>query len=132
MSSFDNILDEVRALHHKKQSDYGRPADPYANVRASEDFGIPGWVGAVIRQNDKMRRLQKFAKHGNLANESVEDSLIDNIVYGVIALALFREELNATEKGQVPENNQPEHSYGDKGWQAPEAGRRHCTECGWW
>ena len=52
---------------------------------------MPGWIGAVIRQNDKMRRLQKFAVDGNLANESVEDSLIDNIVYGIIALALYRE-----------------------------------------
>lgn len=129
MSSFDHILDEVRALHHKKQSDYGRPADPYANVRASEDFGIPGWVGAVIRQNDKMRRLQKFAKHGNLANESVEDSLIDNIVYGVIALALFREELNAAEEGQVSENNQPEHSYGSKGWETPAPSGCDCIGC---
>ena len=131
MSSFDDILEEVRALHHKKSTDYGRVVDPYANVRASEDFGIPGWVGAVVRQNDKMRRLQKFAQDGYLANESVEDSLIDNIVYGVIALALFREENNATQKGQVQQDRQPEHSHGDEGRQASEAGCGNCPICCW-
>jgi hypothetical protein len=131
MSSFDDILEEVRALHKKKSTDYGRVVDPYANVRASEDFGIPGWVGAVVRQNDKMRRLQKFAQDGYLANESVEDSLIDNIVYGIIALALFREENNATQEGQVEQSSQPEHSHGDEGGQATEAGSGNCPICRW-
>lgn len=115
MTEFESVLAEVQAMHNRKSADYGRTYDPYANVRASEAFGIPGWVGSLVRQNDKMRRLQKFADVGNLANESVEDSLIDNIVYGVIALVLYREEQRATEKGQVPKDNQPKHSHRGKG-----------------
>jgi hypothetical protein len=46
----------------------------------------------MTRANDKMRRLQKFATEGNLANESVEDSLIDLAVYAIIGLILFREQ----------------------------------------
>jgi hypothetical protein len=93
MSEFDKVIKEIVAMHNKKQVDYGRPeeGDPFANVRASEDFGIPGWVGAVIRANDKVRRLQKAAKGGKLANESIEDSLLDAAVYFIIALCLFRE-----------------------------------------
>ena len=93
MSEFDKVIKEIVAMHNKKQADYGRPeeGDPFANVRASEDFGIPGWVGAVIRANDKVRRLQKAAKGGKLANESIEDSLLDAAVYFMIALCLFRE-----------------------------------------
>jgi len=93
--SFTAILDEIADLHNKKQQDYGRVKDPYANVRASEDFGIPGWVGTIIRANDKMRRLQKFAQTGELANESVEDSLIDLAVYAIIALDLYRQETSS-------------------------------------
>jgi len=89
------IIDEIVALHEMKQNDYGRveQGDPFANVRASEDFGIDGWVGSVIRANDKMRRLQKAARQGpeSLKNESVEDSLMDMAVYSIIALCLFRE-----------------------------------------
>ena len=128
MSDFDQIINEMREMHLKKRTDYGRTDDPYANVRASEAFGIPGWVGALTRQQDKTRRLQKFVTEGNLANESVEDSLLDSIVYGVIALALWRE-LNATQEGQVQQNGQPEHSDRDQGWQAPEASNRYCIEC---
>jgi hypothetical protein len=92
MTKFDQVLEELRAMHDKKQTDYGRTGDPFSNVRASEAFGIPGWVGAMTRANDKMRRLQKFAAEGNLANESVEDSLIDLAVYAIIGLILYREE----------------------------------------
>lgn len=92
--SFTAILDEIYDLHARKQEDYGRTEDPYANVRASEDFGIPGWVGAVIRANDKMRRLQKFAQTQKLVNESVEDSLLDLATYIIIALDLYRQENN--------------------------------------
>lgn len=88
---FDKVLEELRAMHHRKNADYGRDKDPYANVRASEDFGIPGWVGGMARANDKMRRLQRFAQVGELKNESVEDSLIDLAVYSIISLILFRE-----------------------------------------
>lgn len=89
--AFYQILVEAAQIHDKKQRDYGRTGDPFANVRASEDFGIPGWVGCMIRANDKMRRLQKAAAGGQLANETVEDSLIDLVVYTAIALALWRE-----------------------------------------
>lgn len=89
---FDAVLDELREMHNRKNQDYGRDTDPYANVRASEDFGIPGWVGGMARANDKMRRLQQAARKGTLRNESVEDSLIDLAVYCVISLILFREQ----------------------------------------
>lgn len=129
MSSFTDILAEVQAMHDKKSKDYGRAVDPYANVRASDAFGIPGWVGALIRQNDKMRRLQKFAQDGYLANESVEDSLLDNIVYGIIALALYREERDATEKGQVPESSFRKHQNGNQSRQATPASDCNCIGC---
>ena len=94
-TEFQKVIDEITALHDKKQADYGRgeQGDPFANVRASEDFGIDGWVGATVRANDKMRRLQKAARQGpdSLKNESVEDSLMDMAVYSIIALCLFRE-----------------------------------------
>ncbi len=78
-------------MHDLKQKDYGRPDDPFANVRGSEDFGIEPWVGAVLRGNDKMRRLQIAAKGGSLSNEGIEDSLLDLAVYSTIGLVLYRE-----------------------------------------
>lgn len=89
---FYAVLHDIAALHDRKQADYGSTGDPFANVRASEDFGIPGWIGSVVRGNDKMKRLQKAASGRALANESIEDSLMDLAVYAIIGLVLFREE----------------------------------------
>ena len=89
---FHRVLDEMRALHNKKSADYGQGQDPLANVRASKEFGVPTWVGVAIRMNDKMIRLKSMAKNGALANEPLEDSLIDLACYAVLALVLYREE----------------------------------------
>ncbi len=89
---FHEILNELGALHDKKQQDYGLSTDPFANVRASEKFGIPAWVGCMVRANDKMIRIQKAAKGGQMANESVVDSLRDLAVYTIIGLCLYEEE----------------------------------------
>jgi len=93
-SRFSEIIQEIVDLHDKKQADYGKENDPFSNVRASEDFGIPGWIGAVVRANDKVRRLQKAARGGKLANESIRDSLMDAAVYFIIATCLFEETLD--------------------------------------
>lgn len=85
------ILDEIRAMHCKKGADYGTSKDTFANVRASEEFGIPAWQGAVLRANDKMARLKTFCIKGKLENESVTDSLLDMANYAVIALVLYQQ-----------------------------------------
>lgn len=92
--AFHDTLKAIGLLHDKKQADYGRTDDPFANVRASEDFGIDGWVGALIRMNDKMRRLQKAAQGGEMLNESVEDSFMDLACYAIIGLVLYQEANN--------------------------------------
>lgn len=96
---FYAILTEVGELHRKKGADYGTNEDPLANLRASADFGIPPWVGAVLRANDKIRRIKSFILKGRLENESLEDSLIDCANYFVLALQLYRE-TKTTTKGE--------------------------------
>lgn len=92
---FYDLLEELAALHAKKNKDYGRKHDPYANVRGSQEWGVSPWVGAMVRANDKMKRLQVYAQTGTLANEGVEDSLLDLAVYVMIALLLRREEVGS-------------------------------------
>lgn len=89
---FHEILRELGELHDQKQADYGTKTDPFANVRSSEDWGMPAWVGAMVRASDKVRRLQSLVRNGKLENEAAEDSLRDLAVYAVIALVLFETE----------------------------------------
>jgi len=93
-AAFVNVLTEMLELHDRKQKDYGTAESPFANVRASEDLGVEPWIGGLIRMNDKMRRLHKAARGGQMANESVEDSLIDLAVYAAITLILYKETHN--------------------------------------
>jgi hypothetical protein len=55
--------------------------------------GIEPWKGVVVRLGDKYSRLCNFAKKGKfeVKDESVEDTLKDLAVYGILALILYRE-----------------------------------------
>lgn len=88
---FHELLKIIGELHDKKQQDYGQMGDPFANVRGSVEWGVEPWVGAMIRATDKLKRLQKAAKGGIMANESVEDSFMDLAVYALIGLVLYEE-----------------------------------------
>ena len=88
---FHALLKEAGELHDKKQADYGRDHDPFANVRSSHEWGVDSWVGAMIRLNDKVKRLQTLAKKGELANEAAIDSFMDIAVYALIARVLYEE-----------------------------------------
>lgn len=88
---FHEILKLLGDLHDRKQQDYGRGDDPFANVRGAEEWDVEGWVGAMIRANDKIRRLQQYARTGSLANEGVEDAFMDLAVYAVIAMVLWEQ-----------------------------------------
>lgn len=89
---FDEVLKSMSELHARKGADYGGENDPYANVRASAEFGVPPWIGALIRLNDKITRLKNFIRRGELMNESALDSIRDIAVYGVIMELLYTEE----------------------------------------
>jgi hypothetical protein len=92
IDEFDAVLDEIRTMHRKKMQDYGSNEDPYQNVVNSQLWGVLPWVGASIRIGDKEKRLQEYAKGKDLANETAEDSALDNCVYNVIRLILMRRE----------------------------------------
>lgn len=113
---FHEILKGLGELHDRKQADYGRGGDPFANVRASSDFGVPAWVGAMIRLNDKVKRLQSLSRKGKLYNESAVDSFKDIAVYAVIALVLYEQECGAqgeqTQQYQEMNKKQPGGLYG--------------------
>ena len=89
---FHKLLEEIGDLHSRKSHDYGSGEDPLANVRASQEFNLPTWLGVLCRINDKMIRLKAFCSKGNLKFEGVEDSLLDISVYCLMAVILFRED----------------------------------------
>lgn len=93
---FEKVIQEVLEMHRRKGADYGTDDDFFANVSASANWGIPPWVGAMMRANDKVVRLQSAAKGSTLKNEGIEDSLLDIATYSIIALCLLRRETDST------------------------------------
>ena len=85
------VFEHCADLHDLKQKDYGRAEDPFANVRAGQEWGIEPWIGALFRASDKFKRLQQYVRTGTLANEGVLDSFDDLIVYVAIAKVLWEE-----------------------------------------
>jgi len=90
-AKFTSLLQEISNLHEKKGRDYGTELDPLANCRASAELGIPPWKGVAIRRADKWMRQKQYLSTGQLSNESFEDSLLDDAVYALIELILWRE-----------------------------------------
>lgn len=114
---FHERLKELGELHNRKQSDYGQPDDPFANIRASERWGVPGWVGALVRAGDKMARLQTAVSRGHLANESIRDSLLDLAVYAIIALTIYDGEIECLPgKSVTPDAGPVEELPAVSGW----------------
>lgn len=99
MSRFEEVIEELKEIHRKKSSDYGDTE--FANIRSSQDFGVRSWIGAMVRLNDKVKRIQQYITKGNLNYESVRDSLIDISVYAIIATVLFDEEESNKEQDKV-------------------------------
>lgn len=74
------ITAEAIALCIDKQKDYGP-----GNIAAFGEMGV------LIRLNDKVERLKNLLKTGATpANESLEDTWIDILNYGMIGLAVHR------------------------------------------
>ena len=92
---FDALLQEIGALHDDKNAGYAGSVDddPLANFRLSERLGVPMYIGIVIRMCDKfMRILSLIRKPANdRVNESLRDSLRDNMVYSGLALIALDE-----------------------------------------
>lgn len=87
---FEQAIVEVINMHRRKGNDYGTSTDFFANVSQSEQWGVMPWIGAMMRLNDKVVRLQQAARGGTLQNEGIEDSMLDIATYAIIALCLYR------------------------------------------
>jgi hypothetical protein len=90
-SRWEIVLSELDRLHTKKQADYGTDEDPYNNLRAGEEYGVPAWLHAHIMARHKANRVQSFVEKGSLQNESLRDSLVDLAVYAIASIVLFDE-----------------------------------------
>lgn len=83
--SFNEILDEMRDIHERKNHDYGNSF--------SESIDEWGYVSALVRIGDKVKRLKQLLVRGEGAqvkDESAIDTAIDLANYAVMLASELR------------------------------------------
>ena len=74
-----NILDNMHDVYKRKNADYGNSFE--------EQFNEYGLLSALIRLDDKMRRLKQLSKNdAQVKDESIADTLLDLANYSVMTL----------------------------------------------
>ena len=100
------ILDEMWALHCRKNADYCGD-NSLSNFKHAEDFGISSWKGALVRMSDKWSRIRNLVKDETkrqVEDEDLDETIRDLAVYAVITLALRRTRKTClTGTGVLPE-----------------------------
>ena len=91
---FYELLEQMADLHSRKNHDYSGTEEPLKNLKSSIRLGIDPVLAVLVRLQDKWSRLEEFAKKGVLEvkDESIEDTLMDNAVYSLLAIVLRREQ----------------------------------------
>lgn len=98
---FFSVLSELAEHHSDRAAAYGIHDadhqgfhhDPLANVRyASPDFGVDGWVYALMRANESMRRLQGQIISEEPSNPDMRKAFVDLASHAIISLILWEEE----------------------------------------
>lgn len=72
----------------KKNADYAGEDDPFKNFKSAEVVGVPLERAILVRVLDKLSRVSNLLdKEAAVADESIEDTLIDMINYLAILKA---------------------------------------------
>lgn len=75
-------------LVRKKNQDYGNPSNPWLNFEMARLVGVPIERAILIRMSDKLARVSNLLeKEPSVAEEKIEDSLLDLANYAVILMA---------------------------------------------
>jgi hypothetical protein len=81
----EQICKELNDIYVRKNADYGNSF--------GEQFEEHGLVSAVIRLDDKMRRLKSLTKQeAKVTDESIEDTLLDQANYAIMTVIQLRKQ----------------------------------------
>lgn len=92
LKNLEDTYAECLEIVKKKNQDYAKGDDPFANFRLSELISVPVQIGIMVRIMDKLARIGNlFSKRNAVVDESIEDSLNDAINYLAILKAYIKD-----------------------------------------
>ena len=89
------LLDAMSKMHLAKNAGYGSKLDAWSNFRSSEGWGVPAYIGCLVRMSDKYQRMQNLIADPNndQVGESIIDTAMDLAASALIFICLWQEEL---------------------------------------
>lgn len=91
---FHELLEKMRDIHNAKNADYGA-GKVLGNFMEAARFGVDPFKGVLIRLSDKYSRIASLSikenMTGEVKDESIEDTLLDNAIYSLLAIVVRRE-----------------------------------------
>jgi len=89
---FERALIGMVITYRNKKADYAVDGDPFSNFSDTADWADfkYRWQSSLFNCVQKLSRIKALIKNGRdsaTANEPVDDTLLDNAVYAVIAYA---------------------------------------------
>jgi len=90
---FELLCKKVLNTLSNKGDDYSGTQDRFSNFRLSEKVGVPAYLGAFIRLQDKFSRLCYIlnTERPSVEDETTFDTLLDLIGYSLIVYMLLLE-----------------------------------------
>jgi hypothetical protein len=89
--AFNQLIEEIKALHESKNHDYASDVDPLSNFRRAEKLGVTPLQGILVRMSDKWSRIEQLVSGKTPKNESLRDTLMDNAIYSLLGIIILDE-----------------------------------------
>ena len=88
----ENTFSECLQTARRKNADYSKEGDPFANFKNVEVLGICSVeTGILTRMTDKIARISNLTKQeAQVKDESIKDTLMDLINYAAILKAYLK------------------------------------------
>lgn len=124
----EELAGKARDIMTAKNHDYAHEGDVFRNFRRYGTFGV------LVRLSDKLARLDSFEENEEfaVANEKLEDTIVDIINYAVIYLAMKQEGKPKVEVKDGPLCELCEDFQADYIWRSesnPSFERKICSNC---
>ena len=83
-----------------KNADYAGKGDFYKNFRRVENLGVDSATGIMIREEDKISRIENYFKNGEyqVKDESLADTVIDTANYFFLMLGVIEDDRKRKKK----------------------------------
>lgn len=96
---FDELLDKCLRILKTKAVDYAEAGDRLAEIReTARECEIPMRKALGVYMSKHIRSIRKWVRGVELKGEPIEEKLLDNIVYSLIAYKLVKEERSEEDK----------------------------------